>query len=149
MNKRRKLVLTPVYNNYAPIISDVQEVPVKSLVALAVFCVVFAAVSLAQSAQERQASGFDEEPTEWIATALHSIQAIKVGMTRSELMKVFTTEGGLEFKSATTSQMTYVYRKCPYIKVDVKLAISNPYDDLPSDKITEISRPYLAWTVKD
>ena len=121
----------------------------KSLVALAVFCVIFAAISLPESAKERQASGFDEEQTEWIATALHSIQAIKVGMTRSGLLKVFTTEGGLEFKSATTSQGTYVYRKCPYIKVDVKLAISSPNEDLPTDKITEISRPYLAWTGAD
>ena len=121
----------------------------KSLVALAFFCVIFAAISLPQSGQKPQASGFDEEHTEWIATALRSIQAIKVGMTRSELMKVFTTEGGLEFKSATTSQRTYVYRKCPYIKVDVKLAISSPYEDLPTDKITELSRPYLEWTSAD
>jgi hypothetical protein len=121
---------------------------VKSLVALAFFCVIFAATSLPQSGQ-RQASAFDEGHTQWIATALRSIQAIKVGMTRSELMKVFTTEGGLEFKSATTSQRTYVYRKCPYIKVDVKLAISSPYEDLPTDKITELSRPYLGWTVAD
>jgi hypothetical protein len=119
---------------------------VKSLVALAL---IFAAISLPRSGQERQASGFDEEHTEWIATALRSIQAIKVGMTRSELMKVFTTEGGLEFKSATTSQRTYVYRQCPYIKVDVKLAISSRYEDMPTDKITEISRPYLEWTVGD
>jgi hypothetical protein len=70
-------------------------------------------------------------------------------MTRSELMKVFTTEGGLEFKNDTTSRRTYVYRKCPYIKVDVTLAIANPAVDLPTDKVTEISRPYLAWTVTD
>ena len=121
----------------------------KSLVALAFFCVMFAATSLSQSRQERQSPGFDEEHTEWIASALRSIQAIKVGMTRSDLMKVFTTEGGLEFKNTTTSQKTYVYRKCPHIKVDVKLAIASPNEDLPTDKITEISRPYLEWTVAD
>jgi len=37
------------------------------------------------------------------------LNAIKVGMSRSDLMKVFTTEGGL----STTSQRTYVYRQCP------------------------------------
>ena len=121
----------------------------KSLVALVFFCVILAAISLGQPEQARQASGFDEEHTEWIATALRSMQTIKVGMTRSELMKVFTTEGGLEFKNATASQRTYVFRKCPYIKVDVKLAISSPNEDLPTDKITEISRPYLGWTVTD
>jgi hypothetical protein len=122
---------------------------VKSLVALAFFCVIFAGTSFPQSERERQGSGSDEEHTEWIASALRSIQTIKVGMTRSDLMKVFTTEGGLEFKKATTSQITYVYRKCPYIKVDVKLAISSPNEDLPTDKITEMSRPYLQWTVGD
>jgi len=68
----------------------------------------------------------DNDNIEWIASALRSIQAIKVGMTRSDLMKVFTTEGGLEFKNAPASQRTYVCRKCPYIKVDVKLAIASP-----------------------
>lgn len=121
----------------------------KNIVALAFFSLILMAVSFAQSGQERETSGFDEAHTEWVATALRSIQAIKVGMTRSELMKVFTTEGGLEFKSATTAQRTYVYRKCPYIKVNVKLAISGPNQDLPTDKITEISRPYLEWTVGD
>lgn len=121
----------------------------KRIVAIAFFCMIVAAMALPQSENEPSASGFDEEHTEWIASALRSIQTVKVGMTRSELMKVFTTEGGLEFKSATTSQKTFVYRKCPYIKVDVKLAISNPEEDLPTDRITEISRPYLAWSVMD
>jgi hypothetical protein len=64
---------------------------------------------------------------------LKSIQTVKVGMTRSDLMKVSTTEGGLEFKSETTAQRTYIYRGCPYIKVDVKMAISGPDRDLPTD----------------
>jgi len=64
-------------------------------------------------------------------------------MTRSDLMKVFTTEGGV----STISQRTYVYRQCPYIKVDVKFA--NRDRELPTDKIVEVSRPYLAWSVAD
>jgi hypothetical protein len=110
---------------------------------------ILASLALPQSEQAVPSTGFDEEHTVWIASALRSIQTIKVGMTRSDLMKVFTTEGGLEFKSPTTSQRTYVYRKCPYIKVDVKLAIQGPDEDLPTDKIIEISRPYLNWSVAD
>lgn len=105
--------------------------------------------AIPQSEYQRDSPGFDNEHTEWVATALRSIQTIKAGMTRSDLMKVFTTEGGLEFKSETTSRRTYVYRKCPYIKVDVKLAISSRNEDLPTDQIIEISRPYLAWSVMD
>ena len=37
------------------------------------------------------------------------------GMTRADLLKVFTTEGGL----STGLNRTYVYRECQYIKVDV------------------------------
>lgn len=110
---------------------------------------ILAVTALPQSEQDVTTSGFDEGHTAWIASALRSIQTVKVGMTRSELMRVFTTEGGLEFKNATSSRKTYVYRECPYIKVDVKLAISNPDEDLPTDRITEISRPYLAWSVMD
>jgi hypothetical protein len=42
---------------------------------------------------------------------------------------------------------TYVYRQCPYIKVDVKFAASSRDGELPTDKIVEVSRPYLAWFV--
>ena len=85
------------------------------------------------------------EHTKWIDNALRAIQTIKVGMTRSELMTVFTTEGGL----STTSQRTYVYRQCPYIKVDVKFAATSREEELPTDRIVQISRPYLAWFVAD
>src|SRR5215469_1872651 len=115
----------------------------KKLAATAFFCMLLAAVLFPQSWRNPRTSDFDEEHTKWIASALRSIEAIKVGMTRSELLKVFTTEGGLEFRNATTSRRTYVYRLCPYIKVDVTLAISDPNQDLPTDKINQISRPYL------
>ena len=130
-------------------ISAVSECPAKRIAAIAFLCMILAAMALPQSENEPSNSGSDEDHTEWIASALRSIQTIKIGMTRSELMEVFTTEGGLEFKNATASQRTYVYRRCPYIKVDVKLAISNPDDDSPTDRITEISQPYLAWSVMD
>src|SRR3954471_2433706 len=52
---------------------------------------------------------------EWITSVLKEIQTIRPGMTRTELLTVFTTEGGL----STGLARTYVYRGCPYIKVDV------------------------------
>jgi len=108
---------------------------VKRLLAIAFLSMILVVPARSQSRQERRTSGFDKEHTEWVAGALRSIQTIRVGMTRSELMKVFTTEGGLEFKDASTSRRTYVYRTCPYIKVDAKLAISNLNENLPTDKI--------------
>ena len=66
-------------------------------------------------------------------------------MTRADLMKVFTTEGGLSI----ASHRTYVYRQCPYIKVDVKFTAPSLGEELPTDKIVEVSRPYLEWSVMD
>ena len=121
----------------------------RRFVALTLFCVVYVAAVIAQTQDERDTPAFDSEHTEWIANSLLSIQTVKAGMTRADLMKVFTTEGGLEFFGATTRQQTYVYRKCPYIKVDVKFEASGPVEYLPGDKIISISRPYLAWSVMD
>jgi hypothetical protein len=92
---------------------------------------------------------------EWVASALKAMQTIKVGMTRSQLRAVFTTEGGL----ATPLQQTYVFRGCPYFKVDVEFrAAGRPrhdqrgrlsLKDSPTDVITTISRPYVAWSNAD
>ena len=36
-----------------------------------------------------------------------------------------------------------------YIKVDVKFATSNNQNELPTDKVVEISHPYLYWSIMD
>ena len=85
-----------------------------------------------------------ENRTEWISECIKRIQSIKPGATRAELLKVFTTEGGL----STRSWRTYVYRQCPYIKVDVEFkAIDDDRYEKPGDIITKISRPYLEWSI--
>jgi hypothetical protein len=114
----------------------------RRTVGIAIICLV-ALTAYAQKAPAR--SPIDLEHTKWIDNALRSMQRVKLGSTRFELLKVFTTEGGL----SNASQRTYVYRHCPYIKVDVKFAASNPEKELPTDKILEISRPYLEWSIMD
>ena len=109
------------------------------------FLCILVVSAVAQSESNQSPSQIDAEHTAWLASALNAMQTIKVGMSRSDLMKVFTTEGGL----STTSLRTYVYRQCPYIKVDVKFAASSRDEELATDKIVEISRPYLAWFVAD
>jgi hypothetical protein len=106
---------------------------------------IFSVGAIGQLSSQESLSSADNQHTEWVARALKATQSIRVGMTRSDLLRVFTTEGGISMPS----QQTYVYRKCPYIKVDVKFAASSNIGELPQDKITEISRPYLAWTVTD
>ncbi len=96
-----------------------------------------------------------EGQTEWIAHSLKEMQKIRVGMTRADLLKVFTTEGGL----STALNRTYVYRECPYIKVDVEFEpAGRPARDREGrvtlieaneDVIKKISKPYLEWSVMD
>jgi hypothetical protein len=109
------------------------------------FLCILSVSAVAQSESQQSPSQVERTHTAWIAGALNAMQTIKAGMTRSDLMKLFTTEGGL----STTSQRTYVYRQCPYIKVDVKFAASSRDEEFPADKIVEVSRPYLAWSVMD
>jgi hypothetical protein len=94
-------------------------------------------------------SKIDWEHTNWISSVLAWIQDVKPGMTRMDLLKVFTTEGGL----SNRSRQTYVLKQCPYIKVDVEFApATNEQDrltEMPEDKIEKISRPYLAYSIMD
>ena len=105
----------------------------KRLAGILFLCVLsIGAVAQAESQMNGQ---MDAEHTAWIVDVLNATQTIKTGMTRSDLMKVFTTEGGLP----TTSRRTYVYRQCPYVKVDVRFAASSRDQELPIDKIIELS----------
>jgi hypothetical protein len=68
---------------------------------------------------------------------------IQPGMTRSDLLEVFTMEGGL----SNRLRQTYVLKGCEIIHVDVTYSpISNETDhltEMPGDKIDTISKPYL------
>src|SRR5690242_11716710 len=113
--------------------------------------IVFAIVLMltATSLAPTQTTETNEEHAKWIANVMDSIQTIKPGMTREDLLKVFTTEGGLSFRL----RRTYVYKECPYIKVTVEFeAAENPNDgltEMPSDKIVKVSAPFLQYSVAD
>jgi len=98
---------------------------------------------------------FDAEHTQWVASVLRWTYEIKVGMTRGNLLKVYTTEGGL----STGTRRTYVLKGCPYVKVDVEFKpVGRPERDTEGritlveddrDIITRISRPYLEYSILD
>ena len=78
-----------------------------------------------------------EEHNEWIADTLVSIPTIQIGVTRDNLEKLFTIEGGFH----SGSKYVYQYKQCGFIKVDVEF---NHLSRLGSeDTIVHISRPYL------
>ena len=92
---------------------------------------------------------------DWVAQVLKSMNMIKPGMTRADLLKVFTVEGGL----STGVERTFVSQQCPYFKVDVEFrAVGRPGEDKDGrvtliedqrDEIVSISTPYLAFSIMD
>lgn len=91
----------------------------------------------------------------WVEASLKRIQSIQPGMTRAQLLEVFTTEGGL----STGVRRTYVSRDCLYFKVDVQFRpVGRSARDIEGritveederDVIIEISRPYLQFSIRD
>jgi hypothetical protein len=73
----------------------------------------------------------DWEHTLWIDGTLTAIESIEVGMSHKELDRLFAPEGGFH----GGEDWVYIYKQCPYIKVNVQLANDG--------KISRISRPYL------
>ena len=92
---------------------------------------------------------YDKELTEKIAEIITETAEIKVGNTRKELLKYYTTEGGISHPK----QRTYVHRRCPYIKVDVELELEKVerkgLEEKNSDRIIKISKPYLQGAILD
>ena len=81
---------------------------------------------------------YDADLTKKMEKVIREVEQIKVGMTRAELLKVFTTEGGI----SNAKHRTYAHRSCPYIKVDVDFALSEPkqnvIEERPMDTIIKI-----------
>ncbi|MHB9133840.1 MAG: hypothetical protein ACYDBB_22470 [Armatimonadota bacterium] len=132
---------------------------------LAMFVIILGLVSAQWLlADEGKPKGFKvparDPHTEWVAKSLKEMETVRVGMTRAELLKVLREDGGFRGEGgykdedgSFISSSTYVYLKCPYIKVDVTFILigkpgssdkeqSSP-DVNPQDKIKTISRPYL------
>lgn len=114
-----------------------------------------AIVSGATLVQGRPEVASQRDHVAWVAAALKRMRGIKPGMTRTDLLKVFTTEGG----ASTPLRRTFVSRDCAYFKVDVEFeAVGRPSRDAngrvtlteaAEDKIVQISRPYLQFSIVD
>jgi hypothetical protein len=96
-----------------------------------------------------------QDQAAWVAHTLEKMETIKPGMTRQDLLKVFSEEGGI----STRLHRTFVSRDCPYFKIDVEFnAVARP--DLGNagfvtsvednrDVIVRVSKPYLQLTIAD
>ena len=89
---------------------------------------------------------FSQQQTLWVLKVMSEIGSVRAGMTRKELLKVFGEEGGL----STRTNRTYVYRGCPYIKVNAVFSrVDTEEQESGDDKIVSISGPYLAYAIMD
>lgn len=118
-------------------------------------CAAILASAGAQVSQNSYREAIRQQHVTWVAESLKQMKAVKPGMTRADLLNVFETEGGL----STGLQRTYVYRECPYFKVDVEFdAVGRParddegrvtLEERSEDTISRISGPYLEFSVVD
>lgn len=95
---------------------------------------------------------FAQAPANCDACALME-EALKIvgdlvpGVSRSEVEQDFKPDGGLQFFQNSSR---YVFKKCPLIKVDIEFThFEGQQDDLKSDQIIKISRPYLEYPFMD
>ena len=105
--------------------------------------------ALIQDESVLMSAALNEERTKWIGKILRQIGTIEPGMRRSDLLRVFKTEGGL----SNPTQRTCVYIECSYIRVSVRFKAATTESpglgDNPDDIIESISQPYLGWSVMD
>jgi hypothetical protein len=120
----------------------------------AFFLVIFCSPNILQPTS-RNNDRCAQERDDWVRNALIKMDSIRSGMTREQLAKVFTMQGGL----SNGLRRTFVSRDCSYFKVDVEFkAVGRPDHDNggrvttiedPRDIIVRISQPYLAFGVTD
>jgi hypothetical protein len=83
----------------------------------------------------------------WVGKSLDRMLTIKAGMTRNQLLKIFTPQGGVY----SAKERQFVSCDCFYFKVNVtfrRAAVGSQIDEgesneLDDDVITSISVPFL------
>jgi len=115
-----------------------------SLARCCLFLLVSTLLTYAQ-ASDRRSSGDEQAYRQRLEKSLASIQTIKLGMTRGDLLTLFKLDGGLQF----TRMERYVHKQCPSIKVDVTFTPVGDTDDRWHDRIESLSKPYLESPFSD
>jgi hypothetical protein len=85
---------------------------------------------------------------EWLDNVLKEVRNLENGSTRTDVEKIFETDGGI---TSGPLECRYVYKKCSYIKVDVRYREYIPKSEKrnPQDKVVKISRPYIERPIYD
>jgi hypothetical protein len=83
-----------------------------------------------------------------IQQALTDYGRIKVGVTRRDVERYFTPDGGAQFPGATR----YVYLKCAYMHVDIEFDAKGTLSKglfSADDVVTKTSKLYVDYSAKD
>jgi hypothetical protein len=114
----------------------------------------FAWIGLAVGQKPPKPLVVDQALTRSMDQVLKDVSSIQSGMSRTELLRVFTMEGG----PSTRDEAQYVYRRCPYIKVIVRFRRpadadvdwgGAPDEEWSGDIIESISKPFLEYSIGD
>jgi hypothetical protein len=113
------------------------------------FCILSAIAVLATAAVPARADTTnDTEFVRRIVEVFRDCQKLKPGMTRAELvtLQMFDEDRGpLQARDdhSFKQHMTFEYRSCALIKIDVDFGASDSKDERPTDVITKVSMPYI------
>jgi hypothetical protein len=81
---------------------------------------------------------------QWLEARYQEATSIKPGMTRADLLKLFTEDGGFQAGRISTPSR-YVLKSCYLIKIEVKFDKPMAQSAAPNNemRIVEVSKPYL------
>ncbi|MGC0773543.1 MAG: hypothetical protein WA817_20785 [Candidatus Acidiferrum sp.] len=99
------------------------------------------------AAQHKSAQANPEPGCQLVEQALQNYKQLKVGLSRSDAIKYFVPDGGMQFPSSAR----YVDPRCTYLHVDVEFKLTKPdaISPSPDDKIKSISKIYVDYPAKD
>ncbi len=111
------------------------------------YLALFFVYGLAQGQASNQLWQSDPPLQHEVATVIRLVDDLRTGKTRADILKYFTTEGSL----SSRDQNHYVYKRCPYIKIDVTFArdTRDSMKESATDRIATISKPYLEFLAVD
>ncbi len=121
----------------------------KNLNLLKIFLISFICLGISFCfAQEFAQRTPNEKCTTWVSKCLADFESIKTGMTRGEIEKKFSMDGGI----STVSLIRFVHPECIYFKIDVEFELKSKdpnHMSSPEDKVIKKSKPYIENPVFD
>ncbi len=104
-------------------------------------------LAVVSTTERKSVQANPETGCQLVQQALQNYQQLKVGLSRSDAIRYFVPDGGMQFPSSGR----YVDPSCRYLHVDIEFKLAKPDAILPSpdDKIMSISKLYVEYPAKD